>query len=297
MAAITFLLVVLFASVVANAIERISGLDLGVAGVFIVIALMAWARACWKFWDDPDKYVEDAERKDTIIALPAAVTFFAITYAIATLTFGSETGDSVAVFLFLGAMVVYAFFSSPSFKRKTWRTLRNKRGWPSRTEWANIATNISVGLEESRRKWFDSCLSTLEEESKKRGESLKTKIVCRSLSGQVDVAIRTYQLWQTLTFLSKNEEYIRRSDLKDFADNLFLQVRGRGSSWNRYAQVDEGKGELRFRIDVVNEITDFTYVEGPDLLCDLVEDLTKGTHSVVARAFSDEVKEQETESY
>lgn len=291
MAAITFLLVVLFASVVANAIERISGWDLGEAGVFIVIALMAWARACWKFWDDPDKYLEDVKRSDTaIMALPAAVTFFAIAYAIATLTFGIEDYFSVSVVFFFGAMVVYAFFFSPPFKRKVWRTLRNKRGWPSRTEWANISTNISVGLEELRKKWFDTCLRTLEEESKKGGESLNTKIACRSLRGQVDSAIATYQLWLTCTFLATHNEYFRFSDGQDFADILFRQVGWSDYHWKRYDEVDRDDIRIRrFSTDVAGHVAGYVDATVLILLSQLVVDLTEGTHSVVARAFSDKV--------
>jgi len=295
MAAITFLLVVVFAAVIASTVERISGWDLGEAGVFIVIALMVWAWACRKFWDDPDKYLEDARRKDlAMMALPAAVTFYAIAYAIATLTFGIDIGDHswVAYVCFLGATVVFTFFYIS--KKKVSRTLQNKRGWPSRTEWTNIATNISVGLEASRKRWFIICLRALEEESKKGGKLLNTKIACRSLSGKVDVAIRTYQLWQTVTFLSNQEEYIRFSG-NDFANILFHQVGGSETSWKRYDEVDEERRKLRFSIDVTNHMVGYTYteealVEEPLLLFDLVEDLTEGTHSVVARAFSDEVR-------
>ena len=114
MAAITFLLVVLFASVVANAIQRISGWDLGEAGVFIVIFLMAWARARWKFWDDPNKYLGNAKGSDTtIMALPATVTFFAIAYAIVNLTFGIDLQQDhswIPIVLFYGSVVLYYFF-------------------------------------------------------------------------------------------------------------------------------------------------------------------------------------------
>lgn len=99
-------------------------------------------------------------------------------------------------------------------------------GSPDREHWSTISLNISKGLEDIRKTWFDSCVKVLQESSSKKGkDSLAIEIVNIHLGGGADLAIKAYQLYLVSGFLAQHA-YIPPSEGKDFADILYAQVCG-----------------------------------------------------------------------
>lgn len=133
---------------------------------------------------------------------------------------------------------------------------------PGREDWSMISLNISKGLEDVRKTWFNSCVKVLQENSSKKGkDSLAIKIVHIRLGGEANLAIKAFQLYLVSGFLSQHS-YISPSKGKDFADILYAQVCGTQiveclAFFSRYQEVlsDRGTQLFQFTSDVSKYIT------------------------------------------
>ena len=133
---------------------------------------------------------------------------------------------------------------------------------PGREDCSMISLNISKGLEDVRKTWFNSCVKVLQENSSKKGkDSLAIKIVHIRLGGEANLAIKAFQLYLVSGFLSQHS-YISPSKGKDFADILYAQVWGTQiveclAFFSRYQEVlsDRGTQLFQFTSDVSKYIT------------------------------------------
>ena len=127
---------------------------------------------------------------------------------------------------------------------------------PDRSQWPRIVNDITVGFEQIRQKWFETCIDGLEGVA---SEDAQVRIQRRTLDGNGLRAAKAYQLFLTLSYLAKHR-YIPPSEGHDFADLLFAQVCGSDLEqclhcFARYEKADRGSGLFRFTSDVAEHIT------------------------------------------
>lgn len=173
---------------------------------------------------------------------------------------------------------------------------------PSRDKWSTISTDIAKGLEEVRKRWFETGVSLLEE-ARKGEKPLEIKIVCRTLGGEADFAIKAYQLLLTSGFLAQHS-YIPRSEGKDFADILYAQVcettvQETMLYLERYNEVQDDRGTQLFRLasDIARYITGSeAHLAESMILVSTIPIYVDFTHIVVAYAFGDQDTVRELQS-
>ena len=121
---------------------------------------------------------------------------------------------------------------------------------PPREEWSEIALNISKNADQIAHRWFKEAVEKLEDNS--------LEVKNKKLGGEGDLAIKAYSLFISANFIASNE-YIARSDGKDFADILFAYVCGNQIEevlefFERYYDADGGELIARFSGDVSSYI-------------------------------------------
>jgi len=168
---------------------------------------------------------------------------------------------------------------------------------PSREDWGVISLRIAKGLEEVRKKWFETLVGIFREMSKKGAWKDPPITVKRTnLAGDATHALKAYQLYLVSAFLAKHG-YIPPSQGRDFADLLFAQVCGTEleqclAFFNRYheAHEDPGRQLFRFASDISRYITgnDTSFYESM-LVDPTIPVFAWLTHMVVADAFGDQV--------
>ncbi len=97
-------------------------------------------------------------------------------------------------------------------------------GTPNRKNWRAISLNISKGLDEMRKIWFDSCVEKIQSNLSNK-DSPNIEEINTHLEGEAELAIKAYQLYIVSGFLAQHL-YIPPSEGKDFADILYAQVCG-----------------------------------------------------------------------
>src|SRR3972149_8462386 len=164
---------------------------------------------------------------------------------------------------------------------------------PTMDKWPAISADIAGGLEVVRKRWFETGVSFLEDATK-GDKPLQIKIVCRTLGGEADSAIKAYQLLLTSGFLAQHS-YIPRPDGKDFADILYAQVCGTNIRetmryLERYIEVQQDRGTQLFRLasDIARYITgsEASLAESM-ILTSIIPIYVDWTHMAVAYAFRD----------
>lgn len=177
-------------------------------------------------------------------------------------------------------------------------------GGPGREDWSMISFNISKGLEDVRKTWFNSCVKVLQENSSKKGkDSLAIKIVHIRLGGEANLAIKAFQLYLVSSFLSQHS-YISSSKGKDFADILYAQVCGTQivecmAFFSRYQEVLSNRGTqlFRFTSDVAKYITgNKTPLNESMLIVPTISLFVSLNYSVIANCFGDNKMVKKLES-
>ena len=121
---------------------------------------------------------------------------------------------------------------------------------PSKDKWSEIALNISKSADDVAHLWFKEAVQKLKDNS--------LEIKNNELVGEGELAIKAYLLFLSANFIASNE-YIARSDGKDFADILFAYICGNQIEevlefFGRYVDADGGELIARFSGDVSSHI-------------------------------------------
>jgi hypothetical protein len=170
---------------------------------------------------------------------------------------------------------------------------------PDRKNWSEISLNISKGLEEMRKIWFDSCVkkiqSTLFNKDFQNIQEINTH-----LEGEAELAIKAYQLYIVSGFLAEHL-YIPPSEGKAFADILYAQVCGTKieeilTFLSSYEEV-HGKAEqqtFRFCFDVAKNIMGDKGALAASVLIDMfIPSFIAINQYVVAECFGDKKTAEE----
>lgn len=171
-------------------------------------------------------------------------------------------------------------------------------GSPSREDLSTISLNISEGLEDVRKTWFNLCVGILQKYlDKKENNSLNIH-----LGGEADLAIKSYQLYLLSVFLAQHT-YILPSESKNFTNILYPQVCGTQIEecfifFSRYDEVRFASKEqlIRFFSDVANYITNNKAPLADILLTPTFPIFVASNHIVVASCFGDSKMVKKLES-
>ena len=167
---------------------------------------------------------------------------------------------------------------------------------PRRKDWGVVTSNIAGALEEEREYWFKSCVQNFRDlQASEDGAAIDIEVRNPNITGAAELAIKAYQLFLVLGFLSQHA-YIRRRDGNDFADLLFPEVCGTQleecrAYFSRYyeARRDGATQMMRFSNDVARHISgkEGPLVEGMMVAASMAVFVAMN-HIAVARCFGDE---------
>lgn len=155
----------------------------------------------------------------------------------------------------------------------------------SRDSWGEISVNISRMLEEGRERFFRACIRAVQ-----RSEE---EVVCESLGGSGDFALKGYQLGLVSAFLGL-KGYIDERHAQEFVTPLYAHVCGSHVDecleyLNRY-YVEDGDGTMKLVGDVIRYVTNREEVDAAIAISLLPSELllSGDAQIVVATCFGDE---------
>jgi hypothetical protein len=175
---------------------------------------------------------------------------------------------------------------------------------PATNEWPAIATGISSGFQDVKKRWFNECVMAVElglfadnQAKAKTDKQEKAKVVHLDLAGAGALAVTGYQICCAGSVIARNG-YVSKTSTKDFLDLLCSRVSGvetgellRYISRYEASNNDPSMQRLKFGRDVVRYVTN----EEPSMIlslhvASLAEKLFTLTRMVIANAFGDPVQ-------
>jgi hypothetical protein len=164
---------------------------------------------------------------------------------------------------------------------------------PGIGEWPLIATDISSGFQDVKKRWFNECVVNVDL-GLFADKQVKAKVVNTDLGGAAALAITAYQICCAGTLIGSNG-YVSKSSRKDFLRLLFSRVSGAENAelskyLTRYDALsnDAATQRLRFAVDVARYVAN----EEPPMavslhVASIAEKLFSQSAVVIAKAFGD----------
>ena len=183
------------------------------------------------------------------------------------------------------------------------------RSAPRTDEWPIIATGISSGFQDVKKRWFNECVVAMDlglfadkqvavdPAGSVPDKQAKTNVVHTDLDGAAALAITGYQICCASTVIARNG-YVSKTCTKGFVDLLCGRVSGVETSEllryiKRYdaANYEPSTQRLRFGVDVARYVTNEEPSKFISLhVATLAEKLFTMTSVVIANAFGDSAR-------